>query len=105
MHFTPHLPISMSRIDRLGSRFGHGRGGRAPVLALGLICLSLSGMPVRAQVESFLLKPGSKVGPASKVKATNCVTNPADGSMTCDTKIENAPGDTPAKPQYSPFKN
>jgi hypothetical protein len=45
------------------------------------------------------------VGPASKVKATNCVTNPKDGSISCDTKIENPPGDTQAKPQYSPFKN
>jgi len=82
-----------------------GRGRRAALLVLGLACLPLSALPVRAQSESFLLKPGSKVGPASKVKATNCVTNPVDGSMTCDTKIENAPGDTPAKPQYSPFKN
>lgn len=55
-----------------------------------------------AQVESFMLKPGSNVGPATKVKPTNCVTA-ADGSITCDTTIENAPGDTPAQPQYQPF--
>jgi hypothetical protein len=68
------------------------------LLALGFT------LPALAQVEKFMLGPGSKVGPATKVKATNCVTQ-ADGSMTCDTKLENAPGDTPAKPIYSPFKN
>jgi len=76
----------------------------ALVLALTLAGISLVAPPALAQSESFLLKPGSKVGPASKVKATNCVTNPKDGSITCDTKIENPLGDTPAKPQYSPFK-
>jgi len=77
----------------------------ALVLALALAGVSLVAQPALAQSESFLLKPGSKVGPASKVKATNCVTNPKDGSISCDTKIENPPGDTQAKPQYSPFKN
>lgn len=75
------------------------------VLSLALAGISLVAQPGLAQSESFLLKPGSKVGPASKVKATNCVTNPKDGSISCDTKIENPPGDTLAKPQYSPFKN
>ena len=68
------------------------------LLALGLT------LPAGAQVEKFMLEPGSKVGPATKVKATSCVTQ-ADGSVTCDTKLENAPGETPAKPIYSPFKN
>ena len=63
-----------------------------------------SGQPVAAQVERYMLGPGSKVGPATKVKATDCVTQP-DGTMTCNTKLENPPGDTPAKPVYSPFKN
>ena len=81
------------------------RTPRALVLALALAGVSLVAQPGLAQSESFLLKPGSKVGPASKVKATNCVTNPKDGSISCDTKIENPPGDTQAKPQYSPFKN
>ena len=72
-----------------------------PVAAALLLALSL---PAQAQTESFMLKPGSKVGPATKVKATNCVTQ-KDGSITCDTKLENPAGDTPAKPQYSPFKN
>ncbi len=77
---------------------------RSP-LAL-LTCLSLVGpaSPALAQVESFILKPGSSVGPATKVTPTNCVTGP-DGSVTCDTKLENSPSDTPAKPQYQPFKN
>lgn len=80
------------------------RTPRVLVLALALTGMSLVAQPGQAQSESFLLKPGSKVGPASKVKATNCKTNPSDGSITCDTKIENPPGDTLAKPQYSPFK-
>jgi len=86
----------------------HKRPARATgtlLLALALAGVALVAQPGLAQSESFLLKPGSKVGPASKVKATNCVTNPKDGSITCDTKIENPPGDTQAKPQYSPFKN
>lgn len=58
--------------------------------------------PARAQVESFLWGPGSNVGPETKVEPQNCVTAP-DGSITCDTKIVNPPGDTPAKPQYRPF--
>ena len=67
----------------------------------GLVLL-LAATPALAQVESFLLGPGSKVGPATKVEPTNCVTAP-DGSITCGTKIVNPEGDTPAKPQYNPF--
>ena len=76
-----------------------------PTLAL-LTCLSLvaPATPALAQVESFLLQPGSSVGPATKVTPTNCVTGP-DGSVTCDTKLENSPSDTPARPEYQPFKN
>jgi hypothetical protein len=68
-----------------------------PVLAL----------PGRSQVETFLYdgRPASKVGPATKVKPADCRTNPADGSITCDTKLENSPSDTPAKPKYQPFNN
>jgi len=80
------------------------RGSRALLLALGIAGVFLVARPGLAQSEAFLLKPGSKVGPASNVKATNCKTNPTDGSITCDTKIVNPPGDTMAKPQYSPFK-
>lgn len=74
---------------------------RISVAAALLLALS---QPAKAQVESFMLKPGSKVGPATKVKATNCVTQ-KDGSVTCDTKLVNPAGDTPAKPKFSPFNN
>ncbi|MFM7313260.1 MAG: hypothetical protein ACKO0M_08855 [Cyanobium sp.] len=60
--------------------------------------------PALAQVESFLWGPGSNVGPATKVEPRNCRTA-ADGSVTCDTQLVNPAGDTPAKPQYEPFKN
>jgi hypothetical protein len=61
-------------------------------------------VPVRAQSESFLLGPGSRVGPATEVKPTNCVTAP-DGSVTCDTELVNPPGDTRAQPQFELFRN
>jgi hypothetical protein len=66
------------------------------------LALLLAATPALAQVESFLLGPGSNVGPATKVEPINCVTA-ADGSITCGTKIVNPEGDTPAKPQYNPF--
>lgn len=71
-----------------------------PVLAVGL------GLPpgTLAQSESFLLGPGSQVGPATEVRPKNCVTAP-DGSVTCDTELVNPPGDTKAKPQFDLFKN
>jgi len=72
----------------------------AAALVVGL-CLTPA---AQAQVESFMLKRGSNVGPETKVKPTNCVTGP-DGSIRCDTVIENSPSDTPAKPNYQPFKN
>lgn len=79
----------------------------APPLAALLSALALSGMggeAALAQSETYRLGPGSNVGPATKVTPTNCRTAP-DGTVTCDTQIENPPGDTPAKPEYSPFKN
>jgi len=60
--------------------------------------------PARAQVESFMLKSGSQVGPATEVKPKNCVTA-KDGTITCGTELVNPPGNTPAKPQFSPFRN
>lgn len=57
-----------------------------------------------AQSESFIVGPGSSVGPATKVKPKNCVTKP-DGSITCDTELENPPSDTQAKPQFELFRN
>jgi len=78
----------------------------APVLAMALAAGSALVLqtPAQAQVESFLWGPGSNVGPATKVEPTNCRTA-ADGTITCDTKLVNPEGDTPAKPQYNPFKN
>lgn len=67
-------------------------------LALSLVAAG------RAQQESFLLGPGSQVGPATEVKPRNCVTAP-DGSVTCDTELSNPAGDTQAKPQFELFKN
>ena len=78
----------------------------APVIALALVAGStlLVQSPAHAQVESFLWGPGSNVGPATKVEPKNCRTA-ADGSITCDTQLVNPEGDTPAKPQYNPFRN
>jgi hypothetical protein len=73
----------------------------APVLLLGLAALTL---PVQAQVEEYMLQPGSTVGPETRVKPKNCVTA-ADGAVTCDTELENSPGSTPAKPEFNPFRN
>lgn len=60
--------------------------------------------PAWAQVESFILKSGSQVGPATQVKPKNCVTA-KDGTITCDTELVNPPGNTPAKPHFTPFRN
>jgi hypothetical protein len=73
-----------------------------PVVFL-LVSWSLA-LPAQAQSESFLLGPGSTVGPATEVKPKNCVTAP-DGSVTCDTELVNPAGDTRAKPQLEMFKN
>jgi hypothetical protein len=70
-------------------------------LSTGVVVVGLS-LPALAQVESFLWGPGSNVGPETKIEPTNCTTA-ADGSISCDTKVVNPPGDTPAKPQYRPF--
>ena len=77
-----------------------------PGLSLTTIAASalLAMAPAFAQVESFLVGPGSSVGPSTKVKPKNCVTA-ADGSITCDTQLENSPSDTQARPIYEQFKN
>jgi len=71
---------------------------------LGVGCLLAAVLPARAQVESFMLKSGSQVGPATQVKPKNCVTA-KDGTITCDTELVNPAGNTPAKPQFTPFRN
>lgn len=70
------------------------------LLALGALNVG----PALAGVETFTLERGSSVGPATEVKPTNCRTA-ADGSVTCDTRLQNPPGDTPARPSYQPFQN
>ena len=70
------------------------------VLAAGLGLAA----PAIAQSESFVLGPGSKVGPATEVKPKNCVTAP-DGTVTCDTELVNPTGDTRAQPQFELFRN
>jgi hypothetical protein len=73
-------------------------------LGLALLVLSVAMQPAAAQVEKFMWGPGSKVGPNTKIKPQNCVTA-KDGSLTCDTKVVNPPGDTKAQPVVQPFKN
>ncbi|MFQ6538097.1 MULTISPECIES: hypothetical protein [Aphanothece] len=78
------------------------RGARLALgITAGLVALA---QPTLAQRESYLLGPGSTVGPATKVKPKNCVTSP-DGTITCDTELENSPSDTKARPQYEMFNN
>lgn len=74
-----------------------------PLLAAAASVLTLHSAAL-AQVESFLWGPGSSVGPATRVEPKNCTTA-ADGTVTCDTQLVNPEGDTPAKPQYNPFRN
>lgn len=76
----------------------------ALVFAAPLLASPFLATPSLAQVEKYMLKRGSQVGPATKVKPTNCITA-KDGSITCDTELENPPGDTQAKPQYNLFRN
>ncbi len=103
---TPVVPIQPSAQPQPRRSRGRRAGSTVVLLsalAVPALAFSALALPAGAQSESFLLNRGSKVGPASKVKATNCKTA-ADGTITCDTKIDNPPGDTLAKPQYSPFK-
>jgi hypothetical protein len=78
---------------------------RIPLLGLLAVgSLTAFSPTAKAQVESFILKSGSQVGPATEVKPKNCVTG-QDGTITCDTELVNPPGNTPAKPQFTPFRN
>lgn len=70
----------------------------------GLLALGPTVQPVRAQAQRFLWGPGPSVGPASKVEPTNCQMA-ADGTITCDTRLVNPPGDTQATPQMDYFRN
>ena len=57
-----------------------------------------------AQSGSFMLERGSEVGKETRIEESNCITA-VDGSVTCDTKIVNPPGQTQARPQFEPFNN
>ena len=73
--------------------------------AASLIGLQIVAAPkLLAQQETWLLGPGSSTGKNSQVVPTDCMEY-ADGSVTSNTKIENPPGDTPARPGYEPFTN
>ena len=61
-------------------------------------------LSLQAQSEGWLLGPNSRTGENSKVVPSNCIEE-ADGSITCDTKLANPSGDTPARPSYNPFNN
>ena len=75
------------------------------VLSAVLIVTTLAPLaPSRSQSLDYLLGPGSDVGHSTQVEPVNCRQN-ADGSETCDTKLINPPGDTQARPQFSPFPN
>lgn len=76
---------------------------RPALIVLPLLVLLTA--PARAQVETFLLGPGSRVSPKSRVEPTNCVTDPKTGAITCNTTVETPPGSTPASPQVNPFRN
>jgi len=81
---------------------------RLPLLTLASAAVLIPALelerPAMAQVQQFMLGPGSDVGSQTKVVPKNCVTA-ADGSVTCDTQIVNPPSNTPAKPSYTPFGN
>ncbi|MAD68423.1 putative conserved secreted protein [Synechococcus sp. BIOS-U3-1] len=76
------------------------------LLGVSLITAVSATLPqaATAQSEVWLLGPNSRTGEQSTVVPTDCVEG-ADGSITCNTKIQNPPGDTPAKPFYNPFSN
>lgn len=76
-----------------------------PALALLQPAPGLADVGPMAQTESYMVGPGSSVGPSTKVKPKNCRNNPVDGSITCDTELENSPSDTQARPQYELFRN
>jgi hypothetical protein len=85
------LRLSASLVFSVGLMAGAGLCLVAPQIA-------------QAQTETWLLGPNSRSGPGSTVVPTDCVTGD-DGSITCNTKIENPAGTTPAKPYYNPFTN
>lgn len=76
-----------------------------PFLGAMAVVAALSMRPALAQSQQYMLGPGSSVGSQTKVEPKNCVTDAKTGAITCDTQLVNPPGDTPAKPSYTPFGN
>jgi hypothetical protein len=76
---------------------------RFSLLSLLPLCFAVAPAAL-AQSESYLLGPGSDVGKQTTVDTYNCVTA-ADGSITCDTRLQNPAGSTQARPQFNPFSN
>jgi hypothetical protein len=76
---------------------------RFSLLSLLPLCLAVAPAAL-AQSESYLLGPGSDVGKQTTVDTDNCVMA-ADGSITCDTRLQNPAGSTQARPQFNPFGN
>ena len=89
------------------SRWSEPMVWRSTLTLLGVAAVgtALGVRPAAAQVQQFILGPGSSVGRETKVQPKNCVTDPKTGAITCDTQVVNPPGDTPARPSYTPFSN
>ena len=78
---------------------------RTKTAAALLFSLSAIVIPAaRAQSEGWILGPGSRNDQNSTVVPTNCVTD-TDGTVTCDTKLENPDSRPPARPYYNPFND
>ncbi|CAI8163572.1 MAG: Uncharacterised protein [Synechococcus sp. CC9902] len=74
----------------------------AVALLAGLMTMAV---PVaQAQSEGWILGPGSRNDKNSTVVPTNCV-KAEDGSITCDTKLENKGTSSAARPYYNPFND
>lgn len=95
-----------SHQHRTPSRERRASNLASPWLAVITLLAGAALMPTSAlaQTESYMLGPGSNIGPATKIKPTNC-KQAGDGTVTCDTEVVNPPGNTPAKPLYNPFNN
>lgn len=99
-----HLHCAASAVGRGGLPCWPAGGFFLALVAVLGAPLLLPVAPARAQAQNFMLGPGSNVGPSTRVVPVNCRKN-SDGSTTCDTKLENDPSDTPAKPSIDVFKN
>ena len=74
----------------------------AVAVMVGLTTMTIPA--AQAQSEGWILGPGSRNDKNSTVVPTNCVTA-EDGSISCDTKLENTGRGTAARPYYNPFND